>query len=207
MLGMTNSSHSSDSGDTPPKRLGEENNSAPGRDSSSGGADFADNDTTQPGIEVEKSTGSPEDLLKAEVAKLKSDYLYLYAEFENYKKQAIKERSELRKFGSERLAVDILNVLDIFETALNTELTPETMASFKKGIELTATELRSALNRHGIEELPAHGAPFNPAHHEALSSEESADMPAGHVSRVFKKPYKLHERVIRPGQVVVTKPK
>lgn len=204
MLGMTNSS---DSNNTPPKRLGEDGASDSTQNVKPEGAGFVDNDTTQPGIEVEKFTGSPEDTLKAEIAKLKNDYLYLYAEFENYKKQAIKERSDLRKFGAERLAIDILNVLDIFETALNTELTPETMSSFKKGIELTATELRNALNRHGIEELPAHGTPFNPAHHEALSSEESADLPAGHVSRVFKKPYKLHERVIRPGQVVVTKPK
>jgi len=144
--------------------------------------------------------------LKTEVEKFKNEYLYLRAEFENFKRQTIKERSDQRKYGSERLVVDLLNILDVFETALLTELTPETIQTFRKGIDLTANELRTVLNRHGIEEIPAHGKPFDPAVHEALSSEES-DMPSGNVTRVFKKPYKLHDRVVRHGQVVVAKPR
>ena len=144
---------------------------------------------------------------EAQLAKAKNDFLYLYAEFENYKKNAIKERSDLRKYGSERLVVDLLNVLDIFETALELDPKPENMAQFRKGIEMTATELRATLQRNGIEEVPALGAPFDPNFHEALSSEETADLAPGHVARVFKKPYRLHERVVRPGQVVVAKAK
>ena len=72
---------------------------------------------------------------------------------------------------------------------------------------MTAQELKSTLQRNGIEEVPALGAEFNPTFHEALSSEETADLPPGHISRVFKKPYKLHERIVRPGQVVVAKAK
>ncbi|MES2856511.1 MAG: nucleotide exchange factor GrpE, partial [Bdellovibrionota bacterium] len=135
----------------------------------------------------------------------KTEFLYQRAEFENYKKQAIKERADLRKYGPERLAVDLLNVLDIFDTALATELTPENMQTFRRGIELTANELRSVLSRNGVEEIPAAGVPFDPSVHEALSSEEMADVAPGTITRVFKKPYKLHDRVIRPGQVVVAK--
>jgi molecular chaperone GrpE len=65
--------------------------------------------------------------------------------------------------------------------------------------------LRSSLQRFGVSEVNAKGLPFDPAVHEALSSEDSKDMPAGHVVRVFKKPYKLHDKLIRPGQVVVAK--
>lgn len=144
---------------------------------------------------------------KAEADKLKNEMLYLRAEFENFKRQAIKERSDLRKYGSERLVSDLLNVLDIFETALATELTPENAANFRKGIELTSNELRSVLQRHGVEEVPAKGQAFDPAFHEALSSQETDEVAPGTITQVFKKPYKLHDRVVRPGQVVVSRSK
>jgi molecular chaperone GrpE len=144
---------------------------------------------------------------KAEAEKARNENLYLRAEFENFKRQTIKERSDLRKYGNERLAVDLLNVLDIFETALASDVNADNVANFKKGIEMTANELRNVLGRHGIEEIPAKGKPFDPSMHEALSSQESADVPPGTVTQVFKTPYKLHDRVIRPGQVVVAKAK
>ena len=144
---------------------------------------------------------------QANVDKWKNEYLYLRAEFDNFKKNTIKERSDLRKYGSERLVSDLLNVLDIFETALAVETNAENIANFRKGIEMTSNELRSVLTRHGVTEIASHGQPFDPAHHEALSSEESAEVAPGNITRVFKKPYRLHDRVVRPGQVVVAKPK
>lgn len=172
-------------------------------------------DETQPGVENNNSgadagksaAGGGESELAEQLAKVRNEFLYLYAEFENYKKNAIKERSDLRKYGSERLVVDLLGVLDIFETALSLEQTPENMAAFRKGIELTGQELRSTLVKHGVEEQVALGTAFNPTLHEALSSEETSEFPEGHISRVFKKPYKLHDRIVRPGQVVVARPK
>lgn len=173
-------------------------------------------DDTQPGTEQAAGEGVDADgtaatadgaSLKADLEKVRKDFLYLYAEFENYKKNSIKERSDLRKYGAERLVVDILGVVDIFETALALENTPENAAAFRKGIELTAHELKQTLIRNGVEEQPALGTAFNPLIHEALSSEETGEFPEGHISRVFKKPYKLHDRLVRPGQVVVARPK
>lgn len=142
---------------------------------------------------------------KAEADKFKNEYLYLLAEFENYKKGVIKERSDLRKYGSERLIVDLLKGVDLLEHALLSKITPENLESFRKGIELTLGEFKSVLQRFGVVELPAHGAAFDPNHHEALSSEETTSVPEGHITQVYRKPYKLHERVIRPAQVVVAK--
>ena len=143
-----------------------------------------------------------------ESAKWKNDFLYLKAEFENYKRNAIKERSDLLKFGTERIARDILDVVDNFERALQVNLTAETISTYKTGIEMTAKELKELLSKHGVQEVPSEGQPFNPAHHDALSSEPTSAFPEGHVSKVFKKPYKLHEKIIRTGQVVVaTAPK
>ncbi len=143
------------------------------------------------------------DLAKDEIAKWKNDFLYLKAEFENYKRNTLKERSDLLKFGSERMARDILDVVDNFERALQVKLSPESLQTYKVGIEMTAKELKELLSKHGIQEVPSDGQAFNPAHHEAISSEATATVPAGHVARVFKKPYKLHDKIIRMGQVVV----
>ena len=143
------------------------------------------------------------DVALDEAAKWKNDFLYLKAEFENYKRHAIKERSDLLKFGAERVVRDILDVVDNFERALQTKLTAETLQNYQVGIELTAKELKDVLSKHGIVEIPSEGQAFNPAHHEAISSEPTTQIPAGHIARVFRKPYKLHDKVIRMGQVVV----
>lgn len=149
------------------------------------------------------AAGSSQDAAQEEAAKWKNDYLYLKAEFENYKRHNIKERSELLKFGAERVSRDILEVVDNFERALQTKVTPETVQNFKVGVEMTAKELKDVLAKHGITEIPSEGQPFNPVHHEAISSEPTAEVPEGYVSRVFKKPYKLHDKILRMGQVVV----
>lgn len=145
-------------------------------------------------------TSNREEQLKAELEKAKNDYLYLAADFDNYRKNAIKERSDLVKFGNERLVRELLNVVDNFERALESGASPE---KFHEGIEMINTEMKSLLQRFGVSEVPAQGIPFDPTAHEALSSEPTAEMDPGHVLRVFKKAYKLHDRLIRPAQVVV----
>lgn len=143
-----------------------------------------------------------------DVQKWKNEYLYLRAEFDNYKKHAIKERSDLLKFGIERIARDILEVVDNFERALQTKVTAENIPTYKTGVEMTAKELKEALTKHGIQEIPSENQPFNPQFHEAISSEPTGQVAEGHITKVFKKPYKLHDKVIRMGQVVVaTAPK
>lgn len=143
--------------------------------------------------------------LQEQAEKFKNEYLYLRAEFENYKKHAIKERSELLKFGAERFARDILGVVDNFERGLAAAASSENLASFKKGVELTASELRNVLQKNGVTELPAEGLAFDPNHHEALASEPSDAVPEGNVLRVFQKAYRLHDKLLRPAQVVVAK--
>jgi molecular chaperone GrpE len=148
---------------------------------------------------------SSDSKLAAELEKAKKDYLYLRADFDNYKKSVIKERSEMIKFGSERVFCELLGVLDTLDLALQTEVTAETLDKYKEGVSLTANQLLKTMERFGVTEVPCLGAPFDPNTHEALSSEETDATPAGHITRVFKKAYKLHDRVIRPAQVVVAK--
>ncbi|MFN7262833.1 MAG: nucleotide exchange factor GrpE [Pseudobdellovibrionaceae bacterium] len=153
------------------------------------------------------SATSNEELQAAQALadKFKNDYLYLRAEFDNYKKHSIKERSDLVKYGGERLAIELLGVLDNFERALEIQVTAENFQTFVKGVQMTASELKNVLSKSGIQEVPSLGSPFDPNVHEALGAEPTSETPEGHVVRVFKKPYKLHEKLIRPGQVIVAK--
>ena len=142
--------------------------------------------------------------LQAELEKTKNDYLYLMAEFDNFRRNAIKERSELTKFGSERFVREFLNVFDNFERALESEVNADNLNSFRDGVRMIAGEFKSLLQRFNVAELKAEGEIFDPAKHEALSSEPREDLPPGSVARVFKKAYVMHDKLIRPAQVTVS---
>lgn len=168
--------------------------------------DTGENNASQCASESQDDLGEVDTELnrvKVELDKAKSDFLYLRAEFDNFRRNTIKERSQLVKFGAERLAHDLLNVMDNFDRALDIEVTPETINSFKEGIVMTSHELKEALNKHGVVEVPCVGENFDPTLHEALSSEPTDEFKPGVICRVFKKAYKMHDKVIRPGQVVV----
>jgi molecular chaperone GrpE len=139
-----------------------------------------------------------------ELEKAKKDYLYLMADFDNYRKNAIKERSDLNKYGSERFIRDFLNVFDNFERALESDVNSDNIETFRKGVQMIAVEFRHILKNHGVEEVKSEGLPFDPAKQEALGSEPREDMPPGHVARTLKRGYKLHDKLIRPAQVVVS---
>lgn len=143
------------------------------------------------------------DDLKMQLQKASSDYLYLRAEFDNFRKQSIKERSELLRFGGERLAKDLLDTLDIFETALATDVNADNLTVFVAGIKMTAQQLSATLEKHGIKDVPCEGKPFDPMINEALGSEPTDAVTPGCVTKVFKKPYKYHDKVLRVGQVII----
>jgi Molecular chaperone GrpE (heat shock protein) len=165
-----------------------------------------ENNSQTPPNETSQADASSEiQKLQEQADKFKNEYLYLRAEFENYKRNAIKERADLLKFGPERLVRDLLEVADNFERALSTQVTPETLGTFKQGVEMTAADLKNLLQRHNVVEVPTEGAAFDPSIHEALSSEPTDAVAPGHISKVFKKAYKLHDKVIRPAQVVVAR--
>ena len=158
---------------------------------------------------VSKITQLPEvdpvERLQSDYNKLKNDFLYLGAEFENYKRNAIKERSELSRYGAERFVRDLLEIVDNFERALATEVKSENKTTLREGVAMIHRELQTLLQRHGVQELNPVGQPFDPNAHEALTSEETDEYQPGLVSKVFKKAYRLHDRLLRPAQVVVAK--
>ena len=141
--------------------------------------------------------------LELQLEKAKQDYLYLAADFDNYKKNAIKERSELVKFGNERLLRELLEVVDNMERALQAHTGKESQESLTAGVQMISSELGALLQKFGVREVESKGLPFDPNLHEALSSEPTDSVPPGHITQVFKKAYKYNDRLLRPAQVVV----
>ncbi len=141
---------------------------------------------------------------KEEAEKYKNELLYLKAEFDTYRRHAAKDRAEARKFGAESLVRDLLSVIDNFERAMQVKITAENYKTFAQGVEMTASELKNVLAKNDVVEVPAQGA-FDPSVHEAVGAEPSKEIPPGHILRVHQRAYKLHDRVIRPAQVVVAK--
>lgn len=141
--------------------------------------------------------------LKVAIEEEKKKYLYLRADFDNFRKQAIKERSDLIKFAGEPIIREMLSILDDLERAATSPLSAETLDKYKNGVELIVSTFKKSLERLGVEAVESKGLPFDPAIHEALSSVSDPTKESGSVVEVFRKPYRLHGKLVRPGQVVV----
>jgi len=129
------------------------------------------------------------------------------ADLENFKKRAARERQEAIKFANASLLEKLIPALDNLEMALaaanNAEI--HSMESLKTGIAMIYNQLKAALADTGLEEIDATNQPFDPNLHEAVSHQESADVPEGQVLQQLRKGYKLRERLIRPATVVVAR--
>lgn len=143
--------------------------------------------------------------LKEELNKAKQDYLYLRADFDNYRKKVIEERSQWKKYGSEGVLRELVGIIDNFDLALQTEVTSDNLESFHQGVNMIRSEITSSLERAGVKEVSSVGEAFDPTLHEALGAEVSDEVEDGHILREFKKAFRLHERLLRPGQVIVAK--
>jgi len=163
--------------------------------------------------EAPEATLSPAqvDELKAQAAKAAEHWdrlVRITADLENYKKRAARERQEAIKYANEALMQKLLPVLDNFEAALAAVQSSgaENTQSLLTGVGMIQQQLRSVLTEAGLEEVEAHGKPFDPNFHEAVSQAESAEHPEGHVMQQLRKGYRLRDRLLRPATVVVAKP-
>ena len=127
-------------------------------------------------------------------------YLRLMADFQNYKKRVEKEKKDLYSYANEKLATDLLEVVDNFERALSHE---DSGDGFKEGMEMIFKQLNGVLEKHGLAEIPALGEDFDPNFHNAVMTEETDEYESGKVSGVLQKGYTLNGKVIRPSMVKV----
>jgi molecular chaperone GrpE len=163
-------------------------------------------------LTVDPSTITPEQLeeLKQRAAKADENWdrmIRTTADFENFRKRAAREKQEGIKYANEGLLTKLVTVLDNFDMALAAAQNSrgEGVQSLQAGIGMIQQQFKTVLTDGGLEEIDASGKPFDPNFHEAVSQQETAEVPEGTVVMQLRKGYKLRDRLIRPATVIVAK--
>ncbi len=168
----------------------------------------------EPLVALDPGTIAPEQLTELKERAAKADehwdrLLRTTADFDNFKKRAAREKQDAIKFANESLLQKLIPVLDNFDMALaatQTSAKADAVQSLQTGVSMIHQQLKSALVDAGLEELDAAGKPFDPNIHEAVSQQETAEVPEGQVVQQLRKGYKFRDRLLRPASVVVAKP-
>ena len=157
----------------------------------------------------------PQDRLKAfedeleeanrERSQYKDALLRAQADLTNYKRRADEEKDEQIRYANSRLILKVLPVLDDFNLAIGHAKESEAEASWIEGVELIQRKLQSLVESEAVSRIDVDDKDFDPAEHEALAYQESADHRDGQVLTVVRDGYKLHGRVIRPALVILAK--
>lgn len=143
--------------------------------------------------------------LEAEAEEASNRYLRLAADFDNYKKRARQEQSDLVRSANAELIGKLLPVVDNFHRVL--ESTPESAGdAWVKGLKLSLQQLEELLAAQGVQPIEAVGQPFDPSLHEAIGHEESSEHPEDTVVTEVRRGYRLNDRVVRPALVRVARP-
>lgn len=124
----------------------------------------------------------------------------LMAEFDNFKKRSAKEREGLYNSLLADIVSSFLPVVDNLEKAVNSNTEDE---GYKQGIELVLKQFMDVLSSLGVKEIEGVGSAFNPEYHEAVSSVQDENLGEKEIKEVFRKGYKIGDRVIRHSMVVV----
>lgn len=166
----------------------------------------SEDEVTEESAEKEVQEKQSEEDWQVKYDELKDSYLRLNAEFDNFRKRTLKEKADLLKTGSEKVLVDVINVVDDFERALENISTSEDTAAVAEGINLIYTKFVNFLTKHNVKAIEAVGQVFDVDVHEAITTipaakEEDKDK----VVDCIQKGYTLGDKVIRFPKVIVAK--
>jgi molecular chaperone GrpE len=146
------------------------------------------------------------DAARAEAKENHDRMLRMAAELDNYKKRSARDLDDMRKYATENLIRQLLTVVDNLERAIESA-DPENGKDqgVVDGVVMTLKEIMKILEKHHVKPIEALGEPFDPAFHQAMSQEERSDQPSNTVVQEFQKGYLIHDRLLRPAMVVVSK--
>jgi molecular chaperone GrpE len=147
---------------------------------------------------------SDTDQLTADLAAANDRTLRLQAEMQNLRNRTSREIADERRYAALPVLRDLLPVIDNIDRAIEAAEKAGEAETLLEGFRLVRQQLMTTLSRHQCEPIPAQGELFDPHFHEAILQQPSADVAAGHVMMVTLPGYKLHERVVRPAQVIVS---
>ena len=151
---------------------------------------------------------SLEDRIKAlekEKNELSDRLLRTMAEFDNYRKRVTREKEGLVKYGTERIALEILSVVDNFERALEQSHQTTDAEPVIEGLKMTLKQLLAALEKFKITPFNSVGEQFDPEIHEAMAQQEHPDYEDNTVIEQFQKGYMLEKKLLRPARVLVSR--
>lgn len=143
--------------------------------------------------------------LKDQVSSERDRVLRLAAEFENYKKRTQREINDFRKFANESIFRQLLSVVDNLERAIDTAQENSEESALFEGVILTHKDIVKLFETFNVKPVEADKKPFDPNFHQAVTQEENDEFPDNTVTNVLQKGYLLHDRLIRPAMVVVSK--
>lgn len=145
--------------------------------------------------------------LKEQNSQLQDQLLRKVAEFENFRKRMFRERDEGIRYANASLLEDLLPIIDDFERAIASADTSRDYAALHKGVSLIERQMVSVLERNwGLKRCTAVGEPFDPERHEAVAVQDSDQYAEAVVLEELQKGYTLHDRVLRPAKVKVSRP-
>lgn len=158
---------------------------------------------TQPTVEAEESKEEPKVDLEMELLQWKDKYLRIMAEFENFRKRSLAEKSDWIRLATQRFALEICDVADNFERALAQGSVDELDTPFGKGILMIEKQLLGALEKEGVKKMDVQGKPFDPEYHDALAHIPS-DLEENAIAAVIQNGYIMNDKVLRPARVAVS---
>ncbi len=133
-------------------------------------------------------------------------FLRVSADFDNYKKRTAREMQELVKYANEKLIKELLTVVDNLERAIDSASGRyDESDPLIQGMHLTLNETIKILKRHQVKPVTSLGEPFDPSYHQAMMQEEVEDQPPNTVVKELQKGYLIHDRLLRPALVAVSK--
>lgn len=183
------------------------------RESAAGSAVGGGNPSTADKLTIELLSQELRDLKRfheekvKEFADQKDHFLRLQAEFENFRRRSLKEKQESLRFGHQNLVKDLLSAVDNLERAMEhgAQNAGAEVRGVLDGIALVHREIMSTFEKHGVSQIDAEGQVFDPAVHEAIGQIPNAEVPANTVVQVLQKGYVIHDRMVRPSRVLVSR--
>ncbi len=166
----------------------------------------ADATASSVGSDAEYDAGAEQEIasLAAEVAKQKDKYLRLYADYENLRKRAVRERQEAESKGMGHLIQGILDTLDDLGRFAHLDPASTDSKTVIQGVELVERKIMKSLAGHGLELVNPVDAPFDPTFHEAITTVPAATKKEDHcVAQVYQVGYLFNGQLLRPARVVV----
>lgn len=161
-------------------------------------------ETVDPLKEMEDKVES----IKQEAKENHDRLLRVSAEFENYQKRAAREMNDFRKFANESFVKAMLPVVDNLDRAIESSSNDKHAdSSMLEGVNMTLKEILKVFEQFGVKPFESVGKTFDPSLHQAVMQEETETHPENSVVKELQKGYMMHDRLLRPAMVVVSKTK